>query len=150
MNVYEASIQYRVTGTYLHEALDTPQKIVEYMAGAFDDSPLQEHFYVICLNRKNKPMCRHRITSGIVNASLAHPREVFRTAVLATACAIICVHNHPSGDPQPSTADLTMTRRLKEASRIMDIDLIDHIVIGNREDDPTGRGYYSFAEVGTI
>ena len=70
--------------------------------------------------------------------------------MLATACAIICVHNHPSGDPQPSSADVTMTRRLKEASRIMDIELIDHLVIGSQEDDPAGKGYYSFAEAGII
>ena len=150
MNVYEASIQYRVTGTHSHEALDTPQTIVDYMAGAFDDSPLQEHFYVVCLNRKNRPMCRHRISSGTVCASLAHPREVFRTAVLATACAIVCIHNHPSGDPLPSQQDIAITRRLKEAARIMDIELVDHLILGRVEDDPAGKGYYSFRESGII
>jgi DNA repair protein RadC len=150
MHVYEAKIQYNIVGSNSHEALDTPQKIVDYMAGAFEDSPLQEHFYVICLNRKNRPMCRHRITSGIVSASMAHPREVFRTAVLATACAIICIHNHPSGDPQPSQQDISMTRRLKDAATIMDIELVDHIVMGSVEDDPNGKGYFSFRESGYV
>jgi DNA repair protein RadC len=79
------------------EPVSTAAKVVEYMRGGFDELPLNEQFYVIVLNRKNRPMGRHRVTVGTQTAALAHPREVFRIAVMASAAAIICVHNHPSG-----------------------------------------------------
>jgi DNA repair protein RadC len=93
MQVYEASIQYSLVRIGHDEALNSPSQIVEYMNGAFDDAPLQESFYVVCLNRKNRPLCRTRITIGTATSALAHPREIFRAAVLASACAIVCVHN---------------------------------------------------------
>ena len=150
MQVFEASIQYSLVRHGSDEPLNTPQKIVQYMDGAFADSPLQESFYVICLNRKHRPLCRNRITLGIATATLVHPREVFRIAVLASATAIICVHNHPSGDPAPSAADLAMTRQLRDAGQVMGIEMIDHLVLGTPEDDPIGRGYYSFAGGGAL
>jgi DNA repair protein RadC len=124
--------------------------LVEYMSGAFDDAPLQESFYVVCLNRKHRPICRNRVTLGTATSTLAHPREVFRIAILASAAGIVCVHNHPSGDPSPSSADVEVTRQLNEASKIIGIELLDHIVIGHHDDDPSGRGYYSFRDAGLI
>ena len=150
MQVYEASIQYHLVRLGCEEPLSMPPKVVDYMAGAFDDAPMQESFYVVCLNRKNKPLCRHRISLGTVSSTLVHPREVFRIAVLASASAIICVHNHPSGDPTPSVADTQITRQLREAAKMMQIDLLDHVIIGAQEDDPQGRGWYSFREAGLI
>jgi DNA repair protein RadC len=150
MQVYEASIQYSLVRIGHDEAFNSPSQIVEYMNGAFDDAPLQESFYVVCLNRKNRPLCRTRITIGTATSALAHPREIFRAAVLASACAIVCVHNHPSGDPAPSSADLTVTRQIRDAGQLMGIDLLDHVIIGTKEDDPTGRGYYSFSGAGII
>jgi DNA repair protein RadC len=109
-----------------------------------------EKFWVLCLNRKNRLLKRVEITSGTATAALAHPREVFRTAVREAASAIVCVHNHPSGDPAPSAPDLQVTRQLREAARAVDIELLDHVIIGRLGADPTGRGFFSFREAGML
>ncbi len=109
-----------------------------------------EKFWVLCLNRKNRLIKRVETTSGTANSSLVHPREVFREAIYYSASAIICVHNHPSGDPSPSSADIRITRQLKEASKVLSIDLLDHIVVGQVAADPNGNGFYSFVEAGLI
>lgn len=150
MRVYEAKIQYRLVQEGPQEVLNRAEKIVEYMQGAFDEAPVAEMFYVVCLTRKNRPLGRHRVTVGTATSALAHPREVFRAAILASAAAIVCVHNHPSGDPVPSAADLTITKLLREASKTVEIDLLDHVIIGTKDDDPTGLGYYSFRNSGLL
>ena len=109
-----------------------------------------EKFWVCCLNRKNRLIRRVELTSGTATATLAHPREVFRAAIREGATAIVCVHNHPSGDPTPSTADVQATKQLREASRLVDVALIDHVIIGRPAADPTGRGYFSFRSAGLI
>jgi len=109
-----------------------------------------EKFWVLCLNRKNRLIKRVEITSGIATASLAHPREVFREAIREGAVAIVCAHNHPSGDPQPSAQDMQMTRQLREAAKTVAIDLLDHIIIGRPSADPRGLGYYSFRAAGFL
>lgn len=129
---------------------NSAQAIVNYMTGAFDDRPEQEHFYIVMLDRKLRPKGRHLVTIGTQTASLVHPREAFRAAILAGASAIICVHNHPSGDPAPSPADLQVTRQLVESGKILGIELIDHVIIGSDQYDPTGKGHYSFNEMGAM
>jgi DNA repair protein RadC len=109
-----------------------------------------EKFWVLCLNRKNRLRKVVEVSSGTATAALAHPREVFRSAVQHRAVAIVCVHNHPSGDPVPSGADLQLTRLLREASRTMEIDLLDHVILGEVAADPTGLGFYSFRQAGII
>ncbi len=109
-----------------------------------------EKFWVLCLNRKNRLLKRIEVTSGTATAALAHPREVFREAVRASASAVVCVHNHPSGDPSPSTADLQVTRQLREAARTLDIELLDHVIVGQATADPLGLGYYSFRTAGLL
>ena len=109
-----------------------------------------EKFWVLCLNRKNRLLRQHEATSGTASSSLVHPREVFREAIRAGASAVICVHNHPSGDPAPSAADIQVTRQLREAARAVDIDLLDHVIIGTRAADPARRGYYSFRDAGVL
>lgn len=109
-----------------------------------------EKFWVLCLNRKCRLLKRVEISSGTATATLVHPREVFRAAIRESATAIACVHNHPSGDPAPSSADLAVTRQLREASRAVDIDLMDHVIIGRPASDPLGRGVYSFREAGML
>jgi DNA repair protein RadC len=109
-----------------------------------------EKFWVLCLNRKNRLLKLVEITSGTATTSLAHPREVYREAIRHGATALICAHNHPSGDPTPSTADLQVTRQLREAARAVDIDLIDHVILGRTAADPQGRGYYSFRQAGML
>lgn len=150
MKIYNASIRFDLVQEGPALAINTPEHIVEYMRGAFDDAPLQECFYVVPLNRKNRPICRTRLSMGTVDMAPVGMMELFRAAVLASASAIICVHQHPSGDPSPSGADVAITRRIRDAGQVMNIPLIDHLVIGTVEDDPTGKGYYSFAGAGLI
>jgi DNA repair protein RadC len=109
-----------------------------------------EKFWVLCLNRKNRLLKRVEISSGSATAALAHPREVFRAAIREAACAVACVHNHPSGDPAPSAADVQVTRQLREAARAVDIELLDHVIVGRASADPLGRGYFSFRAVGML
>jgi DNA repair protein RadC len=109
-----------------------------------------EKFWVLCLNRKNRLLKQVEITSGTATSSLAHPREVFREAIRHGATAVVCVHNHPSGDPAPSAADVQVTRQLREAAKAVDIELLDHVIVGRAAADPQGRGYYSFRESGVL
>jgi DNA repair protein RadC len=109
-----------------------------------------EKFWVLCLNRKNRLIKCVEVTSGTATAALAHPREVFRAAIREAASAVICAHNHPSGDPAPSAPDLQVTRQLREAARAVEIDLIDHVIVGRPGTDPLGRGYFSFREAGML
>jgi DNA repair protein RadC len=109
-----------------------------------------EKFWVVCLNRKNRLIKRVEITSGTASNSLVHPREVFRDAIKEGALAIVCVHNHPSGDPTPSAADIQVTRQLREAAKTVSIDLVDHVIIGQRQCDPAGVGHYSFRAAGLL
>lgn len=109
----------------------------------------QECFVVMTLNTKNRMIDRHLITIGTVNASLAHPREVFRAAIADNAASIIIAHNHPSGDPSPSTEDLRITRQLVETGRILDIPVLDHLIIG-RTGGATSSEYISLREAGLV
>ncbi|PTX92321.1 JAB domain-containing protein [Opitutus sp. ER46] len=150
MRVFEASISYRLVQDGETVSINSSQRASEYLKSAFDETPTQEAFWVILLDRKNRPLGRTRISLGTLTCALAAPREVFRAAILASAAAIIAAHNHPSGDPAPSSADVHLTRQLREAARIMDIELVDHVIVGDPVSDPTGRGIYSFREAGLI
>jgi len=109
-----------------------------------------ERFWVFCLNRRNRLLRRVEISSGIATSTLAHPREVFRAAMREAAAAVVCAHNHPSGDPAPSSADVQLTRQLREAAGAVDIPMLDHVILGRAGADPLGRGYYSFREAGLL
>jgi len=103
----------------------------------------QEHLIVLFLDTINRIIHKQTIFIGSLNASIVHPREIFREAVKRSAASIICVHNHPSGDPTPSQEDIQVTKRLVEAGKIMGIELLDHIIIGNQK-------YVSLKEKGYI
>ena len=90
----------------------------------------QEEFHIVTLNTKNQVIDTHQITIGTLDASLVHPREVFRAAIMDSASSIILVHNHPSGDPTPSREDHAVTRRLESSGKTLGIDVLDHIVLG--------------------
>lgn len=109
-----------------------------------------EKFWIVCLNRKNRLIKYVESTSGTACSSLVHPRESFREAIRANACAIIAVHNHPSGDPAPSDADRRVTRQLRKSADILDIPLVDHVIAGRPASDPKGLGYFSFREEGVL
>lgn len=129
--------------------LNRPELIAAYLAPIAAGLTV-EKFWVLCLNRKNRLLKRVELTSGTATATLAHPREVFRAAVRESATAIICAHNHPSGDPHPSAPDLHVTRLIREAAKAIEMDFVDHVIVGRRDADPTGVGFYSFREAGIL
>lgn len=92
----------------------------------------KEHFFVISLNTKNKVKFVELVSIGTVNASLVHPREVFRRCIMRGASAAIVCHNHPSGESEPSEEDINITKRLVEAGKIIGIEILDHVIIGQR------------------
>lgn len=93
---------------------------------------VQEEFHIVTLDTRHHILNTHRITVGTLDASLVHPREVFRPAIRDAAAAVLLVHNHPSGDPSPSPEDHAVTRRLESAGRTLGIDVLDHIVVASR------------------
>lgn len=103
----------------------------------------KEMFITLHLDGKNRIMALDVVSIGSLNQSIVHPREVFKTACLSNAAALILIHQHPSGDPTPSAEDLNITRRLKEAGELMGIRVLDHIIIGDGE-------YCSFTERGIM
>ena len=129
--------------------MDSPARIYEWLRPIADGETV-EKFWVLSLNRKNRLLRCQAVTSGTATASLVHPREVFREAIRNSASALICAHNHPSGDPSPSQADIRATRQLREAAKVIQLDLLDHVIIGQPEHDPAGSGYYSFADTGLL
>lgn len=103
----------------------------------------KEIFLILILNSANALIRDVQISEGILNSSLVHPREVFKSAILESAASIVLLHNHPSGEAEPSQEDKTITRRLMEAGKLLDIPVLDHIIIGHRT-------YFSFREAGLI
>ncbi|MFC0043057.1 RadC family protein [Metabacillus iocasae] len=93
----------------------------------------QEHFVCLYLNTKNQILHKQTIFIGSLNSSIVHPREVYKEAFRRSAASIICLHNHPSGDPTPSREDIEVTKRLKECGDIIGIELLDHLIIGDRK-----------------
>lgn len=91
----------------------------------------REHFNIILLNTKNEVIAIENISIGSINASIVHPREVFVKAIKRTSSSIILVHNHPSGDPQPSREDISVTKRLVEVGKLIGIEVLDHVIIGD-------------------
>ncbi len=110
----------------------TPEAAAELatalVLGADDD---KEHFWVVFLNAQNRYLLHTEVSVGTQSASLVHPREVFGPVLREGAASIILIHNHPSGEPTPSSEDLRLTRQLSEAAKLLDIRLHDHIIIGS-------------------
>ena len=92
----------------------------------------KEHFVVLFLNTKNRVIGKETLSIGSLNASIVHPREVFRSAIQKSSASIICAHNHPSGDPTPSPEDIEVTRRLAESGKLVGIELLDHLIIADQ------------------
>jgi len=117
-----------------------PEAVVKAIRASIRDKA-KEHFKLILLNPRNKIIGISTISIGILNASLVHPREVFKDAITHSAASVVLAHNHPSGDPEPSEDDITITKRLIEAGKILGVEVIDHIIIGKND-------YYSFKAKG--
>lgn len=122
--------------------LVSPESIYLYLKDHME-LKMQEHFVAIYLNTKGELIKKETLFIGSLNSSLVHPREVFKHAVLNSAAAIIIAHNHPSGDPTPSKNDIEVTKVIEENSKMMDITLMDHIIIGRNR-------YFSFKEKGFL
>jgi len=121
--------------------LDNPSLIYSYYKNILKDKK-QELFYCVYLDNNKCLITDKLLFVGTINASLVHPREIFKEAYLTSASSIICIHNHPSGNIDPSKQDIDLTKGLVEVGKILGIKIVDHIIIGN--------GYYSFFENGKI
>jgi DNA repair protein RadC len=119
-----------------------PQSVIKAIRASIKDKA-KEHFKLILLNARNKILGVSTISIGSLNASIVHPREVFKDAIMHNAYSVVLAHNHPSGDPEPSEDDLTMTKRLTEAGKILGIEVLDHIIISK-------NGFFSFKEQGLL
>jgi len=125
---------------YRGKEITNPEKVFNLIKSRLKDYH-KEHFYVIALDSRNYSIAE--ISVGTLNENIVHPREVFTEAIKNKAASVIFVHNHPSGDPQPSEEDLEITKRLVEAGKILGIEVLDHIII-------TKEGFFSFKEKGLL
>lgn len=134
-------------GKSLAPLLDTPERVFDAFGKEFM-ALRQESLRVLLLDAKLRLIRSEEIMRGSVSECMAHPREIFRQAMIHSAYAVVVVHNHPSGDPSPSAADIRITRTLREAAQLLQINLIDHIILGSPDG---GRvPYYSFKEAGHL
>ena len=122
--------------------INSPDLVYQYYKDKLANEE-QECFYCIYLDNQKRVINAKQLFVGTLNYSMVHPREVFKTSYLYGATAIICLHNHPSGNPLPSIQDYELTDRLIKIGQILDISVVDHIIIGNKK-------YYSFKENGDI
>lgn len=131
--VKERSATYDVNS----KSITSSEDIAEVLEKFFETAD-REQFIAVCLNSKNKILCINTVSTGSLNSSVVHPREVFKAAILSNAAAIIVAHNHPSGNPTPSKEDKDLTENLFNAGKILGIPVLDHLIIGDY--------YYSFKE----
>ncbi|WP_281183976.1 DNA repair protein RadC [Trichlorobacter lovleyi] len=141
--VYETLVVHEEISNYLKtgQRYTSPSQVYETFRFLINE--IKEMFICLHLDGKNRILCTDIVSMGSLNQSIVHPRSVFQTACLSSAAAIICVHNHPSGDPTPSSEDISITRRLKEAGEIMGIKILDHIIVGDND-------FCSFVEKGLM
>ncbi|QEG21009.1 JAB domain-containing protein [Mariniblastus fucicola] len=129
--IHEARAEYRAI-TKISSSSDAIEFCQVKFSRLIMDA-VQEEFHIVTLDTKNQILRGHQITIGTLDASLVHPREVFRPAIKDAASSILLVHNHPSGDSTPSREDFQVTDRLTEVGRTIGIDVLDHIVLGRKE-----------------
>ena len=148
MRLRELTIRYTVKKDDAGQAVavgrrvGSPKECAAAFALVLQDQS-SEVFAILCLSTKHRIIGYHEVSRGTLDTALVHPREVFKAVILANAAAIILAHNHPSGDPTPSVADVTLTERLVKAGRLLGIAVLDHIVIGD-------GAWVSFMELGRI
>ncbi len=123
---------------FSNKKITSPQEIAEIFIPLLRDE-LKEKFIVVCLNSANKIIKYEVISIGNLNSSVVHPREIFKTAIEHSSASIILIHNHPSGNPEPSNEDISITKKVVEAGKILDIPVFDHLIIA-------GNLFTSFVE----
>jgi DNA repair protein RadC len=126
--------------------LDTPERVADLLREEARGLSV-ECFQVLLVNTRRRLIRVEQISQGTLDTILVHPREVFRSAISANAAAVVLAHNHPSGDPTPSEADIKVTRDLIRGGQLLKIDVLDHIILGKRSDQRT-RDYVSLRELG--
>jgi DNA repair protein RadC len=135
------------------DVCETPNQVDTYwrknIALSPNFNPDVESLYVLLLNRRNRVLGHHLTSQGTLDSLLCHPREVFRAAIIANASSIIITHNHPSGDPTPSSADISATCDLVRAGQTLKMDVLDHVIIGHR-DHGSGKGFFSIRQSGLV
>lgn len=140
--VFDTLIIREEISNYLPQSSKYTAPLQLFQLFSFLQYETKEYFITIHLDGKNKISCMEEVSVGSLNQSIVHPREVFKTALLSSAAAIVLIHNHPSLDPTPSREDREITRRLKEAGDLLGIRVLDHIIVGN--------SYFSFVEMGLL
>ena len=139
--VFESVSIQEESGAYLFgHALTCSQTV--YDTFRFLQQETKEHFLALHLDSKNRLVCVDHVASGSLSACVVHPREVYKSALLSSAAAMVLLHNHPSGDTTPSREDIALTTRLKEAGDLLGIRLLDHLIVG--------ESYLSMADRGML
>ncbi len=136
--LYELKVVREPTGYRVSVHLQSAEDVFRLLAERFKRLD-REEFIVILSDNKNKMLEFNVVSTGSLTASIVHPREVFKPAILTSAAGIILTHNHPSGDPAPSPEDVEITKRLKEVGDMMGIRVLDHVIVGDNR-------YFSFSD----
>lgn len=132
MNSIPAAVYDDLVKRYGHKdiiRITAPKDTLQIKQVAYASKKKQEHFIVVTLNAASEVIKCRTITIGLLNHSLVHAREIFRSAITDNAAAIICVHNHPSGNTEPSSQDINITKMIKDAGEIIGISLLDHLIV---------------------
>ena len=143
-NIFGLKLFQALSTRYAKEKLpkkitfDSPQAVAAFLQEKIGREK-KEHFYILALDSRNHLVKMNNVSIGTLDASLVHPREVFKEAIQASAAQVIISHNHPSGDPEPSEGDFIITKRLVEAGKILEIEVVDHIIV-------TTNNFLSFKE----
>lgn len=140
--VYETLLVREEVSDYLSRGTRYTSPSQVFDTFRFLQRETKEYFIALHLDGKNRILCIDMVSVGSLNQSIVHPRETLKNSLLSSAAAIILIHNHPTGDPSPSSEDIAITKRLSEASDIIGIKILDHIIIGDT--------YMSFVEKGLI
>lgn len=143
INIVKCQLVKEKTMSYDYKKISSPEdgaKIIKAYIGNSD----RENFIVACLDTRNNVTAIHTVSIGSINETIVYPREVFKIAILANSKAIILAHNHPAGDPSPSREDVNFTENIVKAGKILGIEVLDHIVVGD------GEEYVSFKEKGLM
>lgn len=123
-------VRERTSFLYPSRVIQSPKDAADLFRKFIGDYD-REAFCILCLNTKNEPTALHQVSTGTLNASLVHPRESYKLAILANSASIIACHNHPSGQPSPSPEDIELTERLRDSGSLLGIELLDHIILGD-------------------
>jgi len=143
VNIVSVKLVKESSVFYKERRISSPCDAAELLRKYLEDAD-REIFMIMCLNTRNEPNAINTVSVGTLNSTNIHPREVYKTAILANSSCIILAHNHPSGDTTPSREDIETTGRLVEAGKILGIEVLDHVIIGEN-----GR-FVSFKEKGLL